>query len=69
MKGVHHLTVAATSVPGTLGTLRTEFGFKVGVSGTHSARTMMLADLTSLLSAAPAEAKRDGFCGVNDCII
>jgi hypothetical protein len=44
-----------------LGELKTEFGFKVGVSGAHTARTMMLADLTALLGAAPGEAKREDF--------
>jgi hypothetical protein len=47
--------------PGTLGTLRAEFGFKTGISGAHLARTMMLADLTVLLAAAPKEAKREDF--------
>jgi hypothetical protein len=49
------------SNPGTLGELRPEFGFKIGVSGAHAARTMMLMDLTALLAAAPKEAKREDF--------
>ena len=61
MKGVHQSAAKASSSPGTLGTLRTEFGFKVGVSGAHTARTMMLADLTTLLGAVPGEAKREDF--------
>lgn len=47
--------------PGTLGVFRPDFGFKTGASGAHTARTMMLADLTTLLAAAPAEAKRENF--------
>ena len=50
-----------TDCPGNLGDLRPDLGFKAGSSGAHSARTMMLADLTALLSNAPAEAKRDDF--------
>jgi len=61
MKGVRQSAASASSSPGTLGNLRPEFGFKVGVSGAHTARTMMLADLTTLLGAAPAEAKRADF--------
>lgn len=59
MKGASKSATSATSSPGCLGELRTEFGFKVGVSGAHTARTMMLADITTLLGAAPAEAKRE----------
>jgi hypothetical protein len=47
--------------PGTLGDLQLYLGFKAGSGGAHSARTMMLADLTALLSSAPAHAKRDNF--------
>ena len=47
--------------PGNLGDLYTDLGFKAGNGGTHSARTMMPADLTALLSNAPAHAKRDDF--------
>jgi len=36
--------------PGTLGDLHADFGFKIGNGGAHSARTMMLADLTTLLA-------------------
>jgi hypothetical protein len=50
-----------TDCPGNLGDLHTDLGFKTGSSGAHSARTMMLADLTALLASAPAEAKRDDF--------
>ena len=48
-----------TLCPGSLGELHTDLGFKAGSGGAHSARTMMLADLTALLSKAPAHAKRD----------
>ena len=41
--------------------LRTDFGFKTGVSGVHAARTMMLIDLTMLLNSAPMDAKREDF--------
>ena len=61
MKGLHEPAASETESPGTLGKLRPEFGFKVGVSGAHAARTMMLADLTALLEAAPREAKREDF--------
>ncbi|MCL5098270.1 MAG: DUF1819 family protein [Candidatus Omnitrophica bacterium] len=61
MKGVHQSAAKASSSPGTLGELRTEFGFKAGVSGAHTARTMMLADITALLVTAPKEAKREDF--------
>jgi hypothetical protein len=50
-----------TVCPGSLGDLHTGLGFKAGSSGAHSARTMMLADVTALLSNAPAEAKREDF--------
>ncbi len=59
MKGVHPLAATAFSSPGILGDLKTAFTFKVGVSSAHPARTMMLADLGTLLAAAPAEAKRE----------
>jgi hypothetical protein len=51
----------APKSPGSLGDLRREFGFKTGASGAHLARTIMLADLTALLSAAPKTAKREEF--------
>lgn len=47
--------------PGSLGELRIGFGFKTGVSGAHTARTLMLADLTALLAIAPREAGRAQF--------
>lgn len=50
-----------TDSPGTLGDLQTEFGFKNGIAGAHSARTIMLTDLTALLAAASAQAKREDF--------
>jgi len=53
MEGASRSAVSATSSPGTLGTLRTEFGFKTEVSGAHTARTMMLADLTQQLIDLP----------------
>jgi hypothetical protein len=61
MKSLSKSKPGLTGSPGTLGELKTEFGFKVGVSGAHTARTMMLADLTALLGAAPGEAKREDF--------
>jgi hypothetical protein len=61
MKAVSALGPRVVSGPGTLGALRAEFGFKTGVSGAHLARTMMLADLTTLLAAAPGNAKREDF--------
>ena len=61
MKGVHKSAARASSRSGTLGELKTEFGFKTGVSGAHTARTMMLADLTTLLGAAPGQANREVF--------
>ena len=47
--------------PGNLGDLHPDLGFKFGSGGAHCARTMMLADLTALLSSAPDNAKRDDF--------
>ena len=61
MKGISRSEGIAAKSPGTLGGLKTDFGFKTGVSGAHTARTMMLADLTTLLGAAPGEAKREDF--------
>ena len=61
MKGISRSERIASKSPGTLGGLKTDFGFKTGVSGAHTARTMMLADLTTLLGAAPGEAKREDF--------
>lgn len=61
MKGASKSAMSASGTPGTPGGLRTEFGFKVGVSGAHMARTMMLADLSALLRAAPGEAGRENY--------
>lgn len=61
MKGAFKSVASPSGGPGTLGVLQPEFGFKAGSSGAHSARTMMLADLTTLLGSAPAETKREGF--------
>ena len=61
MKGVRKSAASASGSPGNLGELRTEFGFKVGGGGAHTARTMMLTDLTTLLGAAPKESKREDF--------
>ena len=55
------LNCCVTDCLGNLGDLHTDLGFKTGSSGAHSSRTMMLADLTALLSSAPAEARRDDF--------
>jgi len=49
------------SSPGNLGELRPSFGFKTGRSGAHAARTMMLADLVTLLDHAPKNATPDNF--------
>ena len=61
MNVVRKFEATATTFPGTLGELRPEFGFKTGIGGAHTARTMMLADLTTLLGAAPGQAKRHDF--------
>jgi hypothetical protein len=61
MKGFRQSAASATDSPATLGKLRPEFGFKVGVSGVRAAWTMVLADLTTLLGAAPGEARREDF--------
>jgi len=45
MKGASKSAAKVSSSPGTLETLRPEFGFKAGVSGAHTARTMMLKPL------------------------
>ncbi len=52
---------ASLGAPGTLGEPRTACGFKTGVGGAHAARTMMLADLTTLLAVAPRRASREDF--------
>lgn len=36
-------------------------GFRFGDKGTHTSRTMMLAELTDLLAAVPADAGRDAY--------
>jgi hypothetical protein len=61
MKGASKSAMGASGSPGTLGEPRRGCGFKTGVSGAHTARTMMLADLTTLLAAAPKDAKREEF--------
>jgi hypothetical protein len=61
VKGISRSERIASKSPGTLGNLKPECGFKTGISGAHTARTMMLADLTTLLAAAPAGAKREDF--------
>jgi len=61
MKIASHTELVLSSGPGSLGDLQPCFGFKTGQSGAHAARTMMLADLTTLLAAAPHEAKRNEF--------
>lgn len=62
MKGASKSAASVSGSPGTLGKLGTEFGFKAGASGAHTARTMMLADLTALLAAVKnKDAKRDDF--------
>lgn len=37
------------------------FGFKFGVSGGHSSRTMMFTELEALLAAAPCESTKDNY--------
>lgn len=44
--------------PGNLGELQPAVGFKIGVSGAHSARTTMLDDLAALIAAGPKGATR-----------
>lgn len=61
MKSAHKSAASASSSQAALGQLKTEFGFKTGVGGAHTARTMMLVDLTTLLGAAPTESKREDF--------
>ncbi|HOA63131.1 MAG TPA: hypothetical protein PLY00_18180 [Verrucomicrobiota bacterium] len=61
MKGVPKSAMSASGSSGSLGELRTEFGFKTGAGGAHTARTIMLADLMALLAAAPKEAKQEDF--------
>jgi len=51
----------APASPGNLGELQPALGFKIGVSGAHSARTMMLDDLSALIAAAPKGATRQEF--------
>jgi hypothetical protein len=41
--------------------LPVQFGFRSGDRGTHSARTMMLSELTALLAAAPLAATNTGY--------
>lgn len=41
---------AASASPGNLGELQPALNFKIGVSGAHSARTMMLDDLPALIA-------------------
>lgn len=45
---------------GAFGEFRPDFGFKVGRSGAHTARTMMFADLRTLMTVAPESAARQG---------
>lgn len=66
MNGVNRTTLTPHNSHRSWGGLRTEFGFKAGVSGAHTARTMMLTDLSVLLEAAPEGAGREQF---NDLII
>ncbi len=61
MRGALTEQARTSTRPSTLGGLRIEFGFKRGVGGAHTARTMMLADLSILLAAAPKQAKREDF--------
>ena len=39
----------------------TKAGYRFGGRGTHTSRTMMLAELTDLLAALPASAARDDY--------
>lgn len=38
-----------------------KIGFRFGAKGTHSSRTLMLAELEAVLAAAPVSADRDGY--------
>jgi hypothetical protein len=38
-----------------------KIGFRFGEKGTHTSRTMMLAELSSVFKACPADAKRDAY--------
>ena len=51
----------ALACPGNLGELQPALGFKIGVSGAHSARTIMLDDLSALITAAPKGATCQDF--------
>jgi hypothetical protein len=61
MKAVLDPTTSERRNRDALGELRPDFGFKTGRSGAHAARTMMLADLGTLLAAAPEKAEREHF--------
>jgi len=61
MKGVPTPTTPEPHDGVAFGEFRTDFGFKVGRSGAHTARTMMLADLRTLLTVAPEAATRRDF--------
>ena len=54
MKGLHQSAVRASSSSGSLGELKTEFGFKLGGGDAHSARSMRLADPATLLGGCAA---------------
>lgn len=58
MIGSHKSAEVPPDSLGSLGTLRKELGFKVSASGAHAARTLMLADLTTILGTASLDAKR-----------
>ena len=47
------------TVPETLGALRV--GFRFGEKGTHTSRTIMLAELEHVLAAAPSDSRRDDY--------
>src|SRR5216683_3295559 len=42
-------------------TVNPEFGFRFGDKGTHTSRTMMLAELTAVLGAVPATGTRQDY--------
>ena len=57
MVSTAHSDRKAMRVP-ELGSFPVEFGFRVGASGAHASRTLMVPDLTTLLDAVPKDADR-----------
>lgn len=61
MHGALTAEAEASIGPRSLGKLCPEFGFKAGRSGAHAARTMMLAELTTVLAAAGNKTTREDY--------